>query len=190
MGAMICNVCNKRRAKTGSKGTETSPHNDMCNYCWEEGGWENTHGDAGHDHIDLANMTEEEKIETSGCWICFPELNLAQQPAKAGHTGPKAQGTRRPQFNHKGHSHPQTPAARRACKEAFWAQAGAVANVSSTEQLTQAMATWNHSCDGHGKAVVTEAAGLVKPKAASWTVIPSGPKGGVINQLKKGKPTA
>lgn len=178
MAAKMCNVCNKRRGKTGSKGTETSPHADMCNYCWEEGGWENTHSDAGHEHIDLANMTEADKQETSGCWICWPELNLAQKPSGKS-TGTKTQGDRRPQLNHKGHSHPATPAARRECKKAFWAIV-AYSDKVTPEGLQEAMNNWDSKLDGHGKPI--------SDKEASWTVVPSGPKGGVINQLKRGKP--
>jgi hypothetical protein len=173
---MICNVCNKRRAKTGSKGTETSPHSDMCNYCWEEGGWENTHSDADHKSINLAELTEDEALEVQGCWICYPELNLAQKPAKAGTNGPKKQGTRRPQLNHKGHSHPATPAARRACKAAFWASLTEVKNVSSNDQLAAAMNAWDHKCDGHGKAL--------QAASATWNVAPLGPKGGVTKSIQ------
>lgn len=190
MAAKLCNVCNTRRPKTGSKGTETSPHNDMCNYCFEEGGWENTHSDANHDAIaaevadkggDPASYLSKNDLAEldfmATCWICHPELNLAQKPAGKS-TGPKAQGTRRPQLNHKGHSHPATPAARRACKLAFWAEYAKSGitpeNISATPFLE-----WDYNCDGHGKA-------LPEPKPARLTVVPRGPKGGVINQLKKG----
>jgi hypothetical protein len=187
--AAKCNVCNIRRPQTGSKGSETSPHNDMCNYCFEEGGQENTHSDQGHDDIaagaftldntsfstqeELDKFLDAERDVMATCWICHPELNLAQKPAKAGNTGPKTQGTRRPQLNHKGHSHPGTPAARRACKALFWAQ--------STVKAEQ----WDARLDGHGKALPAPT-----PQATPMTVVPRGPKGGVINQLKKGKPSS
>lgn len=146
---MICNVCNKRRAYTGSKGTETAAHGSgMCNYCYEEGGWENSHQDEGH---DLPGMNSDPTV-TDDCWICHPELNLAQR-FTAGNTGPRKQGVRRPQLNHKGHNHPQTPAARRACKQAFWAQA------------TVEAAAWDHRCDGLGKALPVPAPA---PKAGGW----------------------
>ena len=180
MTAKICNVCNIRRAYTGSKGTEIAPHlSEMCNYCFEEGGWENTHSDSAHDKIDLTNMTEAEKLETQGCWFCFPELNLAQQPAGKS-TGPKAQGARRPQLNHKGHSHPATPAARRECKKAFWAVV-AEAGVKKEDTLAAMMQSWDIKLDGHGKLV---GPANMQPKAAKWHVAPLGPKGGVGVGLK------
>ena len=145
MAAKLCTVCKIRRPKTGSKGGETSPHNDMCNYCFEEGSWENSHQDEGH---DLPGMNSD-STATDECWICHPELNLAQKATK-GSTGPKVQGTRRPQLNHKGHNHPQTPAARRACKAAFWAQS------------TVEAGAWDYRCDGNGKAAVWAG---VQPKA-------------------------
>jgi hypothetical protein len=192
MAAKLCNVCNIRRAYTGAKGTETAAHgSEMCNYCYEEGTWENSHNDEGHDDKEFPVREEL----TSGCWICHPELNLAQKSDERHFGVTKAQGTRRPQLNHKGHSHPQTPAARRACKAAFWASLTPVVNVSSTEQLAAAMQAWNHSCDGHGKpwvkvpgtAVEAATDGSGKTRPATWTVAPRGPKGGVINQLKAGK---
>lgn len=192
MAATMCNVCGKRRGKTGSKGTETSPHRDMCNYCYEEGGWENAHSDYDHEGLNAGTIEygmtthktraefeawlADEKEGAKGCWICHPELNLAQKPAKAASTGPKKQGVRRPQFNHKGHSHPQTPAARRACKEAFWAQT--TVNSYSADQLVAAQAEWNYQCDGHGKP-------LPEAKKVGWAgVAPLGPKGGTGASLK------
>ena len=184
MAATMCNVCGKRRGKTGSKGTETSPHHDMCNYCYEEGGWENTHSDYAHETIkmqlangELEKWAKDELPNMETCWICHPELNLAQKPAsKAASTGSKKQGVRRPQFNHKGHSHPQTPAARRACKEAFWAQT--TVNSYSADQLAVAQDAWNYSCDGFGKP-------LPEAKKGGWVgVAPLGPKGGTGASVK------
>lgn len=156
MAAKLCNICNKRRPYTGSKGTETAAHgSEMCNYCYEEGGWENTHQDEEHADGALGD----------GCWICHPELNLAQTSHMAS-TGPKKQGARRPQLNHKGHSHPQTPAARRECKKAFWAviaQSGA----KTEETIAQFMANWDARLDGHGKAITT----TPEPPAV-WKVAP------------------
>lgn len=183
MAAKICNVCNIRRAQTGSKGTEISPHNDMCNYCFEEGGQENGHSDGNHDGIleqvqaadgfttelSAADKDEYESFMPT-CWICHPELNLAKQASGAS-TGPKTQGTRRPQLNHKGHSHPATPAARRACKAAFWASLTPVANTSTNEQLAAAMQAWDCKLDGFGKPVPA-------PKSG-WA--------GVVPQAKNGK---
>ncbi len=159
MAAKMCNICNKRRVYTGT-GLNVEPAPvawDGCNLCYTEGGYENQHSDSNHDGI-IKNgpQNDYEKSELAdfmpGCWICHPELNLAQKPQRAG-TGPKTQGTRRPQFNHKGHTHPQSPAARRACKNAFWASLTPVANVSTEEQVAEAMAEWNYHCDAFGKPV-------------------------------------
>jgi len=194
MVAIICNVCHIRRAKTGSKGTETSPHPDMCNYCHEEGGWENQHSDYGHDGIlqDVAanpgknpvtflsadDFSEYEGYMTQ-CWICHPELNLAQRKTHSGQHGPHGSFTRRPQLNHKGHSHPQAPAARRECKKLFWAEM-AKQGVTTATVLADHFLAWDAKLDGFGKPL---------PAAPKMTVVPRGPKGGVINQLKASKPS-
>jgi len=81
---------------------------------------------------------------------------------------------RRPQFNHRGHTHPQTPAARRACKNAFWASLTETKNVSTDAQVAAAMTAWNYECDGNGKA----------PKGGWAGVAPLGPKGGVGASVK------
>lgn len=65
----ICNVCQSRPQYSG-KSDETAPrHSEMCNPCFTEGGHENAHNDSNH---------ENDATPTPGCWICFPELNLAQ----------------------------------------------------------------------------------------------------------------
>lgn len=188
MASTKCNVCNIRNAKTGSKGTETSPHNDMCNYCFEEGGMENQHSDHNHDYIlaeltkgDGADLNEHQQEEAASfmpaCWICHPELNLAKLPGKKASTGTKKQGDRRPQLNHLGHQHPQTPAARRACKALFWATYGT--------PTAQEFAEWDAKLDGFGKPAQAEA----KPaKAPGYTLVSTGPKNGVVKQLKAAKP--
>jgi hypothetical protein len=178
MSAKICNVCNKRRVYTGAKGTEFAPvGSDLCNYCFEEGGWENLHSDSNHDDIlshPADTRTGEMLEEIQGCWICYPELNLAQREIHKGQHGPQGSFTRRPQLNHKGHSHPQTPAARRECKKLFWAQDKIEA------------AAWDARLDGHGNPLPAPAP---QAKSAKVTVVPRGPKGGVINQLKAAKPS-
>jgi len=196
MKQVMCNVCGKRRGQTGTKGTETSPHHDMCNYCFEEGGMENGHSDNGHHAINArveaadgftTELTDWEKSEWEGfmqsCWICHPELNLAQTQKSTKvqdqRNSSVAGFTRRQQLNHKGHSHPATSAARRACKEAFWASLTPVANVSTDQQMAAAMVAWDYQCDASGKPVA---------KPITWTVAPRGPKGGVINQMKAAKP--
>jgi hypothetical protein len=132
MARTLCTVCQVRTACTG-KGDSAfdGGHSDMCNPCFTEGGWENTHSDYAHDEIlavPAAERTEEQANEIKGCWICYPELNEAQKEYKprkaaAASSTPRVQGTRRPQINHKATClHAQTPEARRACKTAYWAE--------------------------------------------------------------------
>lgn len=176
MAVKMCNVCGKRRVGTTGQDPLSAKLAGQCGLCMDEGGWENTHTDDGHEAMNPDAMNpsahELEILDTmKDCWICHPELNKAAnwKPGKAK-TAPATKATyvRRPQLNHKVHTHPQTPKARRACKEAFWAWA---ASTEGPKDLTQEhMDTWG------------------QPKPAKLTVLPLGPKGGVINQLKKGKP--
>lgn len=176
MARKLCTVCGIRNAAT----TNGHDFNDICDPCFQEGGWENTHNDAGHpmslsvndmEAMKAAGTWDEYLEETSDCWICHPELNLAKKPAKAKVA--KVQGFRRTQLNHKNMcTHAQTPKARRTCKEAFWAGV----KVMMTEgKLTEDQA-WEHCIKA-----------LTSPKPAKLTVVPLGPKGGVINQLKASK---
>lgn len=191
MSAKLCNVCGIRRPYTGSKGTETaSQGSGMCNYCAEEGGWENTHDDNGHADIEAKvqaadgftnDLSDHEKAEYEsfmpGCWICRPELNLAKQ-AK-GTTGAHVQGARRPQLNHKGHNHPATPAARRACKALFWAAVAAGPSKGDEALTSQLMATWDARLDGFGKPLLP-----ASPQGGWAGVAPLGPKGGTGASVK------
>jgi hypothetical protein len=199
MAAKLCNVCNKRRAYTGSKGTETAAHGSgMCNYCFEEGGWENSHGDNGHadildalDGVQFGLTTHKTKAEyeawlkeahaeTDMCWICHPELNLAQRPTHPGQHGKQGSFTRRPQLNHKGHSHPQTPAARRACKQAFWKVRGEQ-GITPANVEAKHFASWDFNSDGNGKQIAIE---QVKAGSGWAGVAPLGPKGGTGASVK------
>jgi hypothetical protein len=189
MARKLCNVCGKRYAANFTNG--------QCDPCDQEGGWENTHNDGDHETVQESledveygktnHKTEaaylawlkEQRAEVAGCWICYPELNLAKKEPKAKKVGAaKAQGFRRTQLNHKEMcTHAQTPKARRTCKNAFWAGVQAMV---TTGKLTEDQA-WEHCI-----------AALVKPapKAPTMTVVPRGPKGGVINKLKEAKPAA
>jgi hypothetical protein len=179
MARKLCIVCCIRKGTTAN-GKDFS---DQCDPCHQEAGWENTHSDGDHDNIlakrealSDSGLSPKEQEEIDGCWICFPELNLAKKPAKAV-AAKKVQGDRRPQLNHKGHAHPQTPKARRTCKAAFWAETPADLTDNS---LAQAMAAWDAKV-----APQTEA----KPtKAPVYTLISTGPKHGVVQQLKATKP--
>lgn len=112
MARKLCTCCNVRAEYTGG-GDDPAPRSShMCNPCYTEGGYENMHNDEGH-------TTEEPK---KGCWICHPELNLAQatyvKQTREGHHSP-----RRPQINHRACDHAQTPLARRTCRKLYWAKA-------------------------------------------------------------------
>lgn len=81
-----CGICGKRRNYTGP-GEKAPRLSEMCNPCFAEGGWENTHSDANHEAIlatPEADRTPEQLDEIDGCWICYPELNLAKAEPKAG----------------------------------------------------------------------------------------------------------
>lgn len=89
-----CTVCGVRSIGSGrgdeDKGTLRALK--MCNPCATEGGWENTHSDAGHETIDtitvrnssfktkaaLEEWKAEERKVMERCWICHPELNAAK----------------------------------------------------------------------------------------------------------------
>lgn len=67
----MCIVCTIRKG-TSKNGRD---FRDMCDACYQEAGWENTHSDGDHE-----NGTETD----DACWICHPELNKAKAEAKAG----------------------------------------------------------------------------------------------------------
>jgi hypothetical protein len=188
MARKLCIICGIRKG-TMVNGKDFA---DQCGPCHEEGGWENTHSDGSHDTITKERAegvvhTGWELDEYNGsmqsCWICKPELNLAKKPAKAK-AAKKVQGFRRTQLNHKEMcTHAQTPKARRTCKNAFWA--GVQAMVTEGK-LTEDQA-WEHCIKALVKPAQTEA----KPtKAATYTLVSTGPKHGVVKQLKAAKPVA
>lgn len=122
MARKLCTICNIRVQRTGPGG-ETAPRlSDMCNPCFTEGGWENTHSDGNHDAILAGDDAADNytALDMDICWICKPELNLAQKPAKIGHTNTVAL-TR---GSHAGHTHPVTPAARAICRKSLAAGTG------------------------------------------------------------------
>lgn len=137
----LCNVCGKRTVGSGGRqyDTQSAASLGMCGPCDSEGGWENTHSDWGHEEIlakPEAERTAEDLENIDGCWICFPELNMAQKEHKPrtskGSTGTRKVTSRRPQLNHRTQClHPQTPEARRECRKAFWAAEAAKAEQAS-----------------------------------------------------------
>lgn len=181
MARKLCNICNTRKVTTANGPS----FKDMCDPCYEEGGWENTHSDGNHDDIAAGTLKFEETTfktkeafntwlaeEREGCWICYPELNLAQKPAKAA-GAKKVQGFRRTQLNHKDMcTHAQTPKARRTCKEAFWA---GVKVIQQAQGLTEDQA-WEQAIAHMSKPAA---------KVGGWAgVAPLGPKGGAGASLK------
>jgi len=81
---IVCGTRNGMAAATRKAQGLGRDFKDQCLPCYEEGGWENTHSDAGHDQMDLGALTEEQAAEVHGCWICYPELNEAKRPARTG----------------------------------------------------------------------------------------------------------
>lgn len=77
-----CVSCKVRpQLKPGEPNFSYGP--ESCGPCYEEGGWENTHSDYGHDETSetvVAEGADESGHRVTGCWICYPELNLAQKP--------------------------------------------------------------------------------------------------------------
>lgn len=189
MARKLCIICGIRKGTTAN-GKDFA---DMCDPCYQEAGWENTHSDGDHEGIiagDVVYGTTTHKTraafeawlkeEQEGCWICFPELNLAKKPAKA-QPATKEQGFRRPQLNHKGHAHPQTPKARRECKAAFWAGVPEESLRTVTPELFSAWAVvWDAKMAPQTEAKST--------KAPGYTLVSTGPKHGVVAQLKAAKP--
>jgi hypothetical protein len=195
MAAKTCPICDIRKMYTGDANGEKAPQlSEMCNPCYAEGGWENTHSDSNHDNIlelledvEWGKTTHETKAEyyawkkeceaeISGCWICFPELNMAKKPAKIkkAPTGTKAPVFRRTQLNHKSMClHAQTPKARRTCKNAFWV---GVAAIMAQDKLSEDLA-WEQAIK-----VLVAANTTPEPKPTTWNVVPLGKKGGVMNQ--------
>lgn len=113
MARKLCTICNTRTQYTGP-GDDPAPRlSESCNPCYTEGGWENTHSDENH---------EGGQGDTDGCWICHPELNLAQKVTtrRTGHTNTVAK-TRN---SHAGHGHLHTPADRATCRKSIAAGTG------------------------------------------------------------------
>jgi hypothetical protein len=114
MARKLCTVCNIRPSHRDTSNGQN------CIECDTEGGWENTHSDSGHDLINRATatraLTTEESEEIAGCWICYPELNEAQNPTprRVGHTNTVA----RSHTSHAACTHPATPKDRATCRKA------------------------------------------------------------------------
>jgi hypothetical protein len=95
----ICSICQKRPVGSGN-GSDPKHAATMgyCAPCLEEGEWENTHGDDGHEtcptleeindpSAEWSDAKDKEnalavRVEIAECWICHPELNEAQKEYK------------------------------------------------------------------------------------------------------------
>jgi hypothetical protein len=190
MTAKICNVCGKRTIGTKGSDPMSARIAGLCGLCMDEGGWENTHSDNGHDAIlakrealSDSGLSPEEQEEIDGCWICYPELNeAANWKPKAEKPAGKATYVRRPQLNHKGHKHAQASKARRECKEAFWAWA---ASTDGPKDLTaEHFAAWGFTLNPQP----VEGEPVAKTNTTPFTVAKRGPKGGVVKQTEAAKP--
>lgn len=148
MARKLCTLCNSRPVGYGTNGDQAHAISmGYCTPCLTEAEWENVHNDEDHDGMlatpegqvpqgwfwsaqdklsmeeKLAQVAETRKY-AAACWECHPELNEAQRPyTPRTRTQPASQAPRRTQLNHRTQcKHPQTPAARRACREAYWAE--------------------------------------------------------------------
>lgn len=83
--------------------TRTPDHTDLCSFCFDLAGWENTHSDYGH---DMTNRDEN-------CPFCTGE-GMTPPAQKTGHIN----GKPLTHTSHAGHDHPATKAARAACRKA------------------------------------------------------------------------
>lgn len=88
-----CTVCGVRPIGSGIGDEDKRQLRtlQMCNPCATEGGWMNTHSDAGHETIDaltvrnssfktkaaLEEWKAQERKVMERCWICHPELDAS-----------------------------------------------------------------------------------------------------------------
>lgn len=95
MNAKTCSICQTRPVPSNRNIQLAGMSRDMdyCLPCFEEAGWENTHGDGGHEDfesltvrqtnfrtkVELEAWKAEMREETKDCWICNPELNKAKR---------------------------------------------------------------------------------------------------------------
>jgi hypothetical protein len=111
MARKLCIVCNTRQARNNDGIT------DMCKPCYEYASWENTHSDYGHDDPECVAKGYDTQASIDQCLVCQDKDPAETATTRAGHHSP-----RRKQLNHRRDCrHAQTPAARRACREAHWA---------------------------------------------------------------------
>lgn len=154
--------------------------NGLCEPCEDYGMWENSHEDEGHDNYGPDSPAGPEQDFMKDCPVCHPELDPRNIKTKVNKpVVGKATYTRRPQLDHTKHHHPQTPAARRACKNAFWA-VRKEQDITPVNVEAKHFAAWDFNCDGRGKQIPIE---TVKP-GSGWNVAPLGPKGGVGASVK------
>jgi hypothetical protein len=119
----LCELCQLRPVGYGTNGDQQhATHMGYCTPCLTEAEWENVHSDYGHEDPECVAKGYDTEQELAECWTCHPELNEAQREYEPRQRKASAQGTRRQQLNHRTQcKHAQTPAARRACREAYWA---------------------------------------------------------------------
>jgi hypothetical protein len=148
MARKVCTLCQLRPVGYGTNGDQAHAiRMGYCTPCLTEAEWENEHSD--HDHKGILATPEgqipagwftaattikrtkaqklaevaAERERVALCWECHPDLNEAQRPyTPRTRRQPAAASARRTQLDHKHQcKHPQTPAARRACREEYWA---------------------------------------------------------------------
>lgn len=126
MARKLCSLCETRPVGSGQgDDPEHARRMGYCAPCMTEAEHENTHNDYGHKDPECVAKGYDYQSNLDQCWMCHPELNLAKETyvkrERKGHHSP-----RRQQINHRTQcQHAQTPAARRECREAHWAQVAA-----------------------------------------------------------------
>lgn len=124
MARKLCTICNSRPVGHGTNGDQGHAISmGYCTPCLTEAEWENTHSDYSHEDPECVAKGYDEQSELDKCWECHPELNEARREYTPRiRRQPASTSPRRQQLDHKHQcKHPQTPAARRACREAHWA---------------------------------------------------------------------
>lgn len=120
----------KAKACTQQPCTRKVTENDMCTPHNEEGMWENTHEDEGHENL---TGLEDDADQMYACWVCHPELNEAtaaprKSTSKAGMV-----------ILAKGTYHHKSELVRKAIEEA----GGEIVKINHKDDKTQLLATFN-----------------------------------------------
>lgn len=123
MARKLCSICDFRAVGTGPSIDITHARQmGYCGPCLDEGDWENIHSDNAHDDEDAVAKGYDTADSIANCWVCHPELNLANDrtPRRTGHTNTVAKS----RTSHADHHHPRTPEYRALCRKSMAAGTG------------------------------------------------------------------